>query len=77
MKYTAKKFAELLFKSSLSNEEKEDIMELLPTLSQEKIDEIFIVLKDDVKNQEKIWEMAEKEVEVLQEKIDLELTAEA
>ncbi len=77
MKYTPKNFAELLYKSSLSDSEKEDIIELLPTLSQDQIDEIFITLKDDVDSQEKIWEMADEEVEVLQEKIELELKAEA
>jgi len=76
MKYSAKNFAELLAKSSLTLEEKEDIIKILPSLTESQIDEIFITLKEDVSSQEKVWEMADEEADVICEKMELKIETE-
>lgn len=53
----SQQFAELLFNSSLDNETQEFILKNLDNFSEKEKDEIFKILKDDVKNTKNILEL--------------------
>lgn len=73
MTHNPKQIAQLLHESTLSEEEQDAVIEMLPQMSEEQIGELIKVLQNDKKEQEKIFAQAEvkKKETLLQMKVEI------
>ena len=71
MKTTPKQFAQLLLRSTLTKDEQQMILDLLPSLSSKQIDEIAKTLKKDVSSKKSLC----KDIKKHQEKLHTDLVA--
>jgi hypothetical protein len=68
----SEQFAELLFNSSLDEETKKFIINNLDNFSEEEKNDIFEILKNDVKNTENILELTKIKLQTEKNKFDKE-----
>ncbi len=73
MTHDPKKIAKLLHQSTLSEEEQDAVITMLPNMSDKQVGELIKVLENDKKEQEKIFAQAEvkKEETLLQMKVEI------
>jgi len=66
MTTTPEQFAQLLQNSSLSAEQKKEVLDMLPYLDEEDRETLVQILKQDEKEQQKIWAQGDAKNEKIQ-----------
>ena len=74
MPYTPQQFATLLRESSLTREDEDAVIGLLPHLTMKQIEKLGKVFEKDVKDTDKVFQKAQLKGETIQLKMVIELT---